>query len=54
MRFSVPLAALLGAGLTEAQYLISELSFGYAGRYVGAGPTQLLRIQQLMCLYPLE
>ncbi|KAM0470375.1 hypothetical protein ACHAPX_009995 [Trichoderma viride] len=32
MRFSVPLAALLGAGLSEAQYLISEMSFGYAGR----------------------
>lgn len=34
MRFSVSLAALLGAGLAEAQFLISELSFGYAGRYV--------------------
>ncbi|KAM0247216.1 hypothetical protein ACHAQJ_009948 [Trichoderma viride] len=32
MRFSVSLAALLGAGLAEAQFLISELSFGYEGR----------------------
>ncbi|RFU76857.1 hypothetical protein TARUN_5388 [Trichoderma arundinaceum] len=32
MRFSLSLAALLGAGLAEAQFLISELSFGYAGR----------------------
>ncbi|KAL6364892.1 hypothetical protein LRP88_00865 [Fusarium phalaenopsidis] len=32
MRFSLSLAALLAAGLSEAQYLISELSFGHAGR----------------------
>ncbi|KAL6864305.1 concanavalin A-like lectin/glucanase domain-containing protein [Trichoderma novae-zelandiae] len=32
MRFSPSLAALLGATLAEAQFLISELSFGYAGR----------------------
>lgn len=32
MRFSPALAALLGATLAEAQFLISELSFGYAGR----------------------
>ncbi|TFA97953.1 Protein EMP47 [Trichoderma ghanense] len=32
MRFSPALAALLGATIAEAQFLISELSFGYAGR----------------------
>ncbi|KAL7945770.1 concanavalin A-like lectin/glucanase domain-containing protein [Trichoderma barbatum] len=32
MRFSISLAALLGAGVAQAQFLISELSFGYSGR----------------------
>ncbi|KAF4975227.1 hypothetical protein FZEAL_7965 [Fusarium zealandicum] len=32
MRVSLSLAALLAASLSQAQYLISELSFGHAGR----------------------
>ncbi|KAJ4260680.1 hypothetical protein NW762_007424 [Fusarium torreyae] len=32
MKVSVSLAALLAASLSQAQYLISELSFGHAGR----------------------
>ncbi|KAJ4855350.1 legume-like lectin family domain-containing protein [Trichoderma breve] len=32
MRFSMSLAALLGAGAAQAYFLVSELSFGYAGR----------------------
>lgn len=33
-RASASLAVLLAAGLSQAQYLINELSFGYAGRSV--------------------
>ncbi|KAF5264406.1 hypothetical protein FOXYS1_4802, partial [Fusarium oxysporum] len=32
MKVSFSLAALLAASLSQAQYLISELSFGHAGR----------------------
>lgn len=34
MKVSFSLAALLAASLSQAQYLISELSFGHAGRFV--------------------
>ncbi|UKZ79403.1 hypothetical protein TrVFT333_007156 [Trichoderma virens FT-333] len=36
MRFSLSLAALLSAGVAQAQFLISELSFGYSGRISSA------------------
>ncbi|KAL7789800.1 concanavalin A-like lectin/glucanase domain-containing protein [Trichoderma ceciliae] len=36
MRLSASLAALLGAGLAEAQFLVSELSFGFSGRISAA------------------
>jgi hypothetical protein len=40
MRFtgvSAAVAALLGANLAHAQFLINELSFGYTGRLVNHG-----------------
>lgn len=38
MRLDFTLTALLAASLSQAQYLISELSFGHAGRFVALIP----------------
>lgn len=47
MRLDFTLTALLAASLSQAQYLISELSFGHAGRFVA-----LIPLSWSLCSHP--